>query len=116
MHRGIRCLKDSNNCEVHKLKGFRFVEHAYLSTSLNRSLAESFMSERDGEDVLFKIYAPIGTPALSLRAAHVLLGRDIKEFEGARDEHEVLLDRGLTFEVVSAVQYKHYLVVVLDIL
>jgi len=85
----------SDETKAIALKEFRFKEASYVSTSLDRKYIES------PSGILLKIYAPNGTPSVYLNGATSILekDKDIFEFDGMNREQEVLLDRGLTFEV-----------------
>jgi len=80
------------------LKGFSFLEHSYVSTSLNQHSEPVEKGE-----VLLKIRVPDGVSAVYMNAIHALGGGlTINEFAGFLDENEVLLDRGLSFKVSMA--------------
>jgi len=90
-----------------KLKGFTYKEHSYLSTSLNRSIGESFNA---WPEIILKIEAKAGTQAIYIPGAQHLgpsvYDPSIKDVDSAEDgqkEFEVLLDRGLTYEVTNVI-------------
>lgn len=78
-----------------RLRGFKFVEPSYTSTSIKRGLFGM-------RDLQLRILVPHGTHAIFLNAMHQFEGESgVRDFGGHKSEQELLLDRGLTFEVVA---------------
>jgi hypothetical protein len=88
------------------LTGMRFRDKAYTSTTADPRVAEQFVErtarrqkehpDSEGEPVVMKIQVPAGTGAVQLgtmAAPGAKLGR--------QDSAEILLERGLTFEVTA---------------
>lgn len=82
--------------------GARFTDKAFVSTSLSRSVAESFVDDilyAPGESgAVFKVVAFADQPVVGIGAAQSLLG---KTNFATMPELEVLLPRGLTFRVIG---------------
>lgn len=83
VNRGMHSLAAFGSRANGDLTGTSFVDHGYVSTSVNRNASAEFTG--NGAGVSMRILAPAGTPAIS---SHNL------------DRDELLLGRGLTFTIV----------------
>lgn len=72
--------------------GHEFVDHGWMSTSTDRNKAAEFATDREGSAHI-RILAPKGTPGIVPRA--------YVNSEGAKNEKEVLLHRGLPYHIES---------------
>ena len=88
-----------------RLRGFKFVERSYVSTTFRPGLFGN-------RDIQMRIKVPAGTHAVYLNSMHRLTGEDVAYFDGHTAEQELLLDRGLTYEVTGVQQLNQHKILV----
>lgn len=87
------------------LTGKQWTDPAYASTSVDRTVAHNYARSSGGdEQVVLRIVAPKGTPSATLNHGSGDFDDDPDDDDfmiGGEDDAEVLLGRGLTYQVVA---------------